>query len=437
VSALGALPFLTVPDPATTGEGALDPLGLSPIGDRLAERVLPGLRARMARPRFLTAMAVCAAVCDGLEDVLASDGITPPRLVFEWLLVEAFGRCGEREAVKGTPGTQKAQLARESGVPLSAKAYLRVPTVFGFNGVYMPLARSLDILRDDFGLGDNGYGLLKVWESEQGLDGFHPASTSPGPGKSFREMLRSAVLDGMRAGHTTRGSGWHGWRLLADHLSPGRAGPHEAAYLLSLLRQGSETRAEMFDLLAPVNGDVPEAVIVRDHLIARSSSELGQRLQSVSRYEDVCTLLEDAFEEIRYLSSVASTRPISPGDFASSENVTRIVEELPSAMLRAEKALSAEALPLQSAYRELVTFFDDKHSAGSLFEALLARHAAVQKRKPPEGKRDWFERDVGGGTIVRPQYRRLDPVQQRDWWSRPYRVDAARSFLRDFGGANE
>ena len=65
------LPFLTVPDPKTTSEGVLDPLGLSGVGDQLADEILPGLRARMVRPRFLTAMAVSAAVYEGLEDELA------------------------------------------------------------------------------------------------------------------------------------------------------------------------------------------------------------------------------------------------------------------------------------------------------------------------------------------------------------------------------
>ena len=66
------LPFLTLPDPEIETEGALDPLGLSAIGDRLADEILPGLRARMARPRFLTAIAVSAAVCEGLEDKVAN-----------------------------------------------------------------------------------------------------------------------------------------------------------------------------------------------------------------------------------------------------------------------------------------------------------------------------------------------------------------------------
>ena len=62
-----ALPFLSLPDPVVSGEGALDPLGLAAIGDQLAEWILPGLRARMNRPRFLTAIAVSAVVCEGLE----------------------------------------------------------------------------------------------------------------------------------------------------------------------------------------------------------------------------------------------------------------------------------------------------------------------------------------------------------------------------------
>ena len=64
-----ALPSLTLPDPMVSGEGALDPLGLANFGDRLAEELVPGVRARQNRVRFLTAMAVAAAVVDGLEAV--------------------------------------------------------------------------------------------------------------------------------------------------------------------------------------------------------------------------------------------------------------------------------------------------------------------------------------------------------------------------------
>ena len=53
-----ALPELTAWDPGFTGEGSLDPMGLAAISDRLAERLIPGVRARMQSIRFVTAMAV-------------------------------------------------------------------------------------------------------------------------------------------------------------------------------------------------------------------------------------------------------------------------------------------------------------------------------------------------------------------------------------------
>jgi hypothetical protein len=53
-----ALPFLTAYDPPGTSEGTLDPLGLYQIADQLAVQLVPAVRERMQRIRFLTAMAV-------------------------------------------------------------------------------------------------------------------------------------------------------------------------------------------------------------------------------------------------------------------------------------------------------------------------------------------------------------------------------------------
>jgi hypothetical protein len=106
-----ALPFLTLPDPDISGEGALDPLGLAAIGNQLAEWIRPGLRARMSRPRFLTAIAVSAVVCEGLEENYAADAITPAHLIFEWLLVKGFAREGRDGEVRRTPDILKAREA--------------------------------------------------------------------------------------------------------------------------------------------------------------------------------------------------------------------------------------------------------------------------------------------------------------------------------------
>ena len=86
------LPHLSSYDPGLAGEGSLDPLGLASIADKLAEEVLPSVTARMSRIRFLTATAVATRVTEPFSDELASDGVTPPYLAFEWLLVEALAR---------------------------------------------------------------------------------------------------------------------------------------------------------------------------------------------------------------------------------------------------------------------------------------------------------------------------------------------------------
>ena len=56
------LPALSEYDPPVAGEGSLDPMGLAAISDRLADQLAPGVRARMLRVRFVTAMAVGAVL---------------------------------------------------------------------------------------------------------------------------------------------------------------------------------------------------------------------------------------------------------------------------------------------------------------------------------------------------------------------------------------
>ncbi len=222
----------------------------------------------MSRPRFLTAVAVCAAVCEGLEERLASDDITPAYLVFEWMVVEAFVRAGDRALTKGTPGTLKVQSARDDHDPICARTYLRVPSIFGFHGIYKPLARNLGIVDDELRLADNGYELLKIWEEEQGLDGFLGSSVTGGPGRSARQVLRDAVEDGLKKGTTARTGGWQGWTLLARHLSPGATAPREASFVLQLLLDSSaEPRGELFRLLSSkATADTPESEIARSLL---------------------------------------------------------------------------------------------------------------------------------------------------------------------------
>lgn len=54
-------------------------------------------------------MAVSAAVAKGIEDAIAADPVTPESVVFEWLVVKAFVRAGDREHTRGTAGILEAR----------------------------------------------------------------------------------------------------------------------------------------------------------------------------------------------------------------------------------------------------------------------------------------------------------------------------------------
>ena len=77
-------PLLSAYDVGASGEGSIDPLSLAPTYDRLANRLLPHLTVRMKRPRYLTAIAAGAHICEPMADRLASDGRSPAWIVFEW-----------------------------------------------------------------------------------------------------------------------------------------------------------------------------------------------------------------------------------------------------------------------------------------------------------------------------------------------------------------
>src|SRR2546422_11088885 len=128
-------PFLTSYDPPGSSEGSLDPLGLYQIADQLAVQLVPAVRERMQRIRFLTAMAVGAMVTEDLEDDRQHRDASP-YLVWEWLVVEAMIRTlGDDPGIWGGPGTAVARRAIDQHGYLDARSYLKTPRISGFNRV--------------------------------------------------------------------------------------------------------------------------------------------------------------------------------------------------------------------------------------------------------------------------------------------------------------
>lgn len=178
--------------------------------------------------------------------------MSPPWLVFEWLFVQGFARTGNGDNKFKLPGSLKAADALRDGVPLSAKRYLKTPTVFRFHGVYRQLAR--DPAVEEAGrLVETGMTLLTTWAHEQGLAGF--CGTGGGPGKERREQLRGAVWDSLKVGASERSGGWAGWGFFRAHLSPHEVGPREAVVLRdALIAPGSGHRASVLRYLVSSAG---------------------------------------------------------------------------------------------------------------------------------------------------------------------------------------
>jgi hypothetical protein len=434
--AVVALPSLTLPDPVVSGEGALDPLGLASVGDRLADELLPGIRARMNRIRFVTAIAVTSAVIEGLEDRVATDGISTANLVLEWLLVQGFARAGDREKHRSTPGIMKAADVIARKTTMSAKTYLKVPTVFGFHGVYKVLAQDLEIVDQDLRLLENGRSLVDIWEREQGLAGFVERATPIAGEHRFKQVLRTAVEQGLAKGFVDQSTKWQGWMFFAEYLQPTLIGRNEAAFLRSLLmRREGGTRGAVLELCEKLQGSTfREREVACEVLRKRGPAELRQRVSAIEAYETFCNVVEGAFDWIRHLS-IDPFRPLSSTGFAGHEEVQNLASDLAPALARADDVLEGLSLGIQQQFHDSVTEFNGCRTGPALFDAVLARHHTVQSRKPPNGKRDWFERTSTGDAIVRERYRLLTQPTPPGDWARPYRISTAIQFTRDLQGA--
>jgi hypothetical protein len=433
------MPYRSLSDPETQGEGSIDPLGLATLADRLADWILPGMTARMWRPRFLTAMAVTSAIAEPYSEQLAKDGVSPPWLVVEWYYVEAMAGLTQENvgSLRRIPGIDKARQALGDRVPMNANRYLKTAKVFGFHGVYKRLARHLDIVDDDLAVGESGYRLLRIWEQEQGLLGFSDRELTEGEAPRLRRALRDAIKDALASGQTERSGRWTGAEFFTAYLAPQRTGRREARLLWELLTTVSaEPRGEIFgDLREPeVRRQLREEESER-HLLARLrpkvSDELRRRFDAIEAYETVCRPLQEAWDRLRFLSTQRRPAVIGVDDVAGDGRSSEIASGLGSAIGRAGEMLVDS--PISSEFETLVHGFDGVSSSADLFRALWEHHVRIQQRKSPDGKRPWFEETATGTLVVRPPYR-LDKAPPREEFVHPYRLFSVASFINDLDG---
>jgi hypothetical protein len=427
-------PFASEFDPSEEAEGSIDPLGLQPGYERLADRLLPALTVRMGNPRFVTAIAIGAHVCNEWDtDAVAADGITPPWLVWEWFVVEAFVRTENSPSeTSGVPGIQKVRRALRHQRPLCASAYLKTPSAFGFTGVFRRLAQGIGIITDDGTLDDNGYELVSAWAKDQGLDGFLDVPTGTGP--AFRERLRRAVAQGMERGHTTH-QPRDFWCNLAIQLDPRTPGHYEKKVLIEHILSGAgevEMVAQLKDELIRQGGVSQrdeEAPFLRK-LSRKSPATFEKLLTAIDAYETFGRAITDAFDALRYCASSQSGAPVDARTFSTSNTVGPSLALLKSSLarVRAHPTL-LEWEREEKGIAQAVDRFAAVQTANDLFEALLHHHEQVQREKPPHGKRTWFERGPRGQIVLRAGYTLREPPAGKDGYVHEYRVPTFSRFL--------
>jgi hypothetical protein len=424
------LPALSAYDPPVAGEGSLDPMGLAAISDRLADRLAPGIRSRMQRMRFVTATAVGALACDGLADVPPADQVSTPSICFEWAVLEAFvRRLNPSEIPPGVPGSNKARNVVNRQQRLSAPTYLKGPKVFGFNGVYKPFSVDAGIVDGNLEPGVRCAELVREWERENDAEGFTddvPRSS----GAALRRDIRDAVNAALRTGHVTTKTGAWLFGRLAAALHPDHAHAAERRYLRSLLISPQHgNRAELARLLTgvPRGSDLGEA----DMLAAirpRCSPALGQVVDAIVAYEHFAALADAVFRTLCSISYAQGTKPMTPSVAATHRTIVQGCKELPSLFSRAvERMVAVDAA---GAVEQDLGELGIRRSPAELVEVVMAHHELVQGRKPPNGKRSWFE-PLRDGWVVRLSYGTPDEPDLDGQFIHPVRVAAVRRFLAD------
>jgi len=431
------MPYRSLADPETQGEGSIDPMGLANLADQLADWLLPWMTARMWRPRFLTAIAASWLLIEPFEEEVAKDGLTPPWIVLEWYYVEGVAALAEDNGgnLRRVPGIDKARRALREEVPLSARRYLKTPKVFGFHGVYKRLARALDIVDDSLRGGDVGYALLKIWQEEQDLPGFLDGNHGAGDGARILRTIRDALREALDAGQTRRQGAWVGASFFVNHLLPHKIGYRESDFLWQRLT-ASEPQGEVFTLMRDraVRSALDEPLGERgalQSLLSRASAELRRRLEAIEAYEGFCRPLQEAWDILRYRSTLSRPAVVRPEDFTGHPRVAQLVAEIARSIEEGRRLLAES--PVDAGFDSLVGAFERAGKAQDLYLALWDHHQTIQKGKPPEGKRPWFEETNEGGLIVRPPYRIDQEVPAQEAFVHPYRLWSVASFIEDLG----
>lgn len=426
------LPFLTVHDPLGSSEGSLDPLGLYLIADQLGTKLVPGVRERMIRVRFLTAIAVGAIVTEGLQHNLHHPE-TPPFLVWEWLVVEAIMRSfidDPAQNIWGLPGRLVARRALTQYNYLDHRSYLKTPTVFGFHGVYKRLAVHLGIVDTQMHICEaKGLALIAAWSQDQSLGDFNHSH-------ELCILWRKAVASSLSKTpvRTEAHFNFAQWRRLAELFLPHSAQQEEKACLMQMLitKENGKLGAlrDIWQLCGKLDADDLDEKVVHE-LLKNSAPRHATLLMAIRAYEHFCRLLADAFDIIRYAASSCNTTGCKIGIVEQDKQFTDISAQVHAVFQTAAECLANLSPEMEERFKTRFSRFAAPLSVTALAKELCEHHEWIQCGKSNAGKRAWFERVGPDAIYMRANYRIPEPPELKEGFVHEYRTKPILRFYRD------
>ncbi len=428
-------PFMTSYDPPGTSEGTLDPLGLYQIADQLAVKLVPAVRERMQRIRFLTAMAVGTLITEGLgEDARQRDA--SPYLGWEWLVVEALIRnTADDSQIWGVPGTLVTRRALSQHGYLDARSYLKTPRVFGFHGVYKRLAIHLGIVNVHLGPGPNTQGLVDAWARDLQSGGL-------ADGKPMVSNWSAALRRSMNEKPPRTKSGWssNAWDELARAFTPAASNTHEKRYLRKLLLSEDDRRLGALPILWQLQAEFKNDEFQEETLHRRleeRAPEYGLLLKAIRAYEAFARSLQDAFDVLKAEASEASrldAQGFEVSQITHDDDFKQCAEGLHDRYGEAYRALgevTMDNVSIQNLFAERFSPFCEPVDAGKCASELCGHHETIQQGKSADGKRPWFIRTGPNRIYIRHDYRDQRRPIQPDRYVHDYRGWPIRRFYKD------
>lgn len=445
-------PFLTAYDPSDLPGGSIDPLGFERGYLFLADKILPGLTNVADRPRYFSVL------CAGASLVGDGDASSPRKAAQARLeCVLRLERLWGLACVLSSAGADDGD---------GAPPYLG--DVGGLRGVTYYRAQAERVRREARARADSRFTVL-ARQMRYGAVGIYGAIANEIRLWDRRSLVPTADL-GMRLAESfwieTEAPSALERAVREDRDLPieqlaewgerahvaGRVSPGEAKCLREALHR-DPVRSRMAHALAacpPAADDEPELARLARIGAAmegrREDADLRESILAILAYEDAYRAALLGFERLLWLARTLPAGSVTDSDLSADEVLLRVRETLPARLSAVLSRLNSGATP--HFRRDLDRLADVRGfleqlviacgSSTALAEAILARHADVQRGKLDRGRRKmpWIERHLGRIALTSTRVGGLDfeAHEPSEITPHPYRLLAADRFIE---AANE